>query len=463
MLSLLLWLLVVVAQPAAISSFHAHGGGGRARWSVAAKGPPPSLRHIRSSITRLRNRVTPTMAAVATNDWWIWSALAASSSAGLVLEKTKVGAALSANLVTMAATLVLCNTGIIPSSSAVYATVMKTFVPLAVPLLLLDADLRKCLKTTGTLMQAFLVGAVGTLVGTVVAYMLVPMRSIVGSHKIAAALCARHIGGAVNFVAVSDILKTRPDAVAAALAADNVVVAVYFAFLFLITTAAADVPTPGAPLVKASLGSIGPVNINVEASLAPPDAAGTGLTNGGASDGRGAVNVQTLSAATALGFLLCATSESVGKMLAVSPTLLVSGAAVFAATAFPRVVGAVAPAGSTVGILLMQFFFAVTGAMGYIPTVMRMAPSLFLHAVVQIAVHFAVSASLGRYLKLPFREICLASNANVGGPTTAAGMASAKKWKDLVLPALLTGIFGYAIATVLGVAIAKLLVHLPTL
>jgi Protein of unknown function (DUF819) len=36
----------------------------------------------------------------------------------------------------------------------------------------------------------------------------------------------------VNFVAVSDILQTPPALVAAALAADNVVIAVYFAFLF---------------------------------------------------------------------------------------------------------------------------------------------------------------------------------------------------------------------------------------
>jgi uncharacterized membrane protein len=33
-------------------------------------------------------------------------------------------------------------------------------------------------------------------------------------------------------VAVSDILQTPPELVAAALAADNVVIAVYFAFLF---------------------------------------------------------------------------------------------------------------------------------------------------------------------------------------------------------------------------------------
>lgn len=119
-------------------------------------------------------------------------------------------------------------------------------------------------------------------------------------------------------------------------------------------------------------------------------------------------------------------------------------------------------------------FFAVTGAMGHIPTVLKMAPTLFLHTFIQIVVHFTFSISVGKLFKLPLREIVLASNANVGGmfvsiyvilsitcllcdwfnlifvsdqicpktclgPTTAAAMASSKKWKQLVLPALLTG------------------------
>ena len=44
----------------------------------------------------------------------------------------------------------------------------------------------------------------------------------------------------MNFVAVSDILQTSPELVAAALAADNVVVAVYFAFLFSLCRPSSD-------------------------------------------------------------------------------------------------------------------------------------------------------------------------------------------------------------------------------
>lgn len=93
----------------------------------------------------------------------------------------------------MVATLLLANLGLVPSSSPVYDVVMKKFVPLAIPLLLFDADLRKCIRVTGRLLRAFLVGSVGTIVGTLVAFLLVPMKNIVGGDKIASALCARHV------------------------------------------------------------------------------------------------------------------------------------------------------------------------------------------------------------------------------------------------------------------------------
>jgi hypothetical protein len=38
-------------------------------------------------------------------------------------------------------------------------------------------------------------------------------------------------------------------------------------------------------------------------------------------------------------------------------------------------------------------------------------------------------------------------------------MATSKRWKVLVLPALLTGVFGYAIATGVGLLLAKVLVR----
>jgi uncharacterized membrane protein len=45
----------------------------------------------------------------------------------------------------------------------------------------------------------------------------------------------------------------------------------------------------------------------------------------------------------------------------------------------------------------------------------------------------------------------------MGGPTTAAAMAVAKNWKDLVIPAVLCGTLGYAIATFIGVGLGNIL------
>merc|ERR1712176_196305 len=108
----------------------------------------------------------------------------------------------------------------------------------------------------------------------------------------------------------------------------------------------------------------------------------------------------------------------------------------------------------------MQMFFAASGAAGSIKLVIKSAPSLFLFSILQLTIHFIVLVILGKViLKLPSRELYLASNANVGGPTTAAAMAQAKNWSKLVLPALLIGILGYSIGTVIGLALGPVLLR----
>jgi uncharacterized membrane protein len=56
-------------------------------------------------------------------------------------------------------------------------------------------------------------------------------------------------------------------------------------------------------------------------------------------------------------------------------------------------------------------------------------------------------------MRLDLFELIIASNANVGGPTTAAAMAVARRWDRLVLPAILCGTLGYAVANFIGVAL----------
>jgi Protein of unknown function (DUF819) len=141
------------------------------------------------------------------SNWCMWTVLMGAASAGLWSEKTNWGAALSSPLVTMLITISLCNLGILPAASPVYNTVNKMLVPLAVPLLLYDADVRRVVKYAGSLMICFALGSIGTVVGTLAAMKVVPLGLGSDGWKIAAALAARHIGGAVNYVAVAETLN----------------------------------------------------------------------------------------------------------------------------------------------------------------------------------------------------------------------------------------------------------------
>jgi uncharacterized membrane protein len=316
-------------------------------------------------------------------------------------------------------------------------------------MLLFDSDLKRVVNDTGSLLICFFVGAIATIVGTLVAFPLLPLTSLGGDGwRVACALAARHIGGAINFVAVADTLNVRGSTVSAAIAADNVVVALYFAFLF-------SIAKPGDPQDAAEKKSR-----EKEITIVDPEDVGS-------ADARGdnAINLESLGIALSVASCLVTLGGILTKIIlpdGTSSLPLTSILTVVSATLFPTFFSRIRAAGTAIGIIFIQMFFAASGAAGSIQLVLKKAPSLFAFSALQIGVHFCTLMALGRgILRLPPRELYLASNANVGGPTTAAAMAQAKEWKQLVLPALLIGILGYATATAIALSLVPILLRLP--
>jgi len=109
------------------------------------------------------------------NDWALWAVLLASGAFGLWAERTRWGSKLSGAVIAIGAAFVLSNLRVIPSSAPAYDVVWSFLVPLAIPLLLFTADLKRIIREAGPTLLAFAAGAVGTVLGTWLAFEVVPL------------------------------------------------------------------------------------------------------------------------------------------------------------------------------------------------------------------------------------------------------------------------------------------------
>jgi len=365
--------------------------------------------------------------------WALWAVLLAAAAFGLWAERTSWGHRLSGAVLAIAATFVLSNLGVIPVAAPAYDVVWNWFVPLAIPLLLLRADLRRILAEAGPTMIAFGVGAAGSVLGTLVAFRIVPLGP--EGYKLAGIFCATYIGGSLNYVATADVLGLRSgDLLSAGVAADNLAMALYFLVLFALPS----IPTLRRLYTERHLDAADGPDYGDDAPASVP------------------FRLFDVVAALALSAALCAAGYAAAEMLGAPSTaiLIVTALVLVLATLFPTRLGGLVGAGET-GTLLMMVFFAAIGASANVGVVLRQGPRLFVFAGLILFVHLVTILVAGKLARLDLAEIVVASNANMGGPTTAAAMATARGWSALVTPAVLCGTLGYAVATFLGVAIGN--------
>ncbi|XP_024368803.1 uncharacterized protein [Physcomitrium patens] len=365
----------------------------------------------------------------------LFCALTACAATGQVLEsRTALGCQISAPLLAMGGGVLLSACGVIPPSAAVYDLVLSLGMPMAVAMCLLETDVTRAFTDAGSTLKAFWFGALGTIIGTLVAFKAVGGFLGPDGWKIASSLCASYIGGSINYAATAQALGlTAPSLLAAGMAADNLAMAVYFGVIMSIPTEGKEATTEtfteiqaepeGNPTVESLALSMAAATSacmigNWIASALPPQFSGSGL----------AMLAVVASAFSAIGALV--TSKWGGKTSS-TPTSIFAGAQSF-------------------GGALMLLFFSVVGASTQIHEALSGGWPLFALIIILIAVHLAVILSLGRWSQIPMRTLLIASNANVGGPATSAAMASARRWPSLVRPAVLVGTLGYTVGTAIG-------------
>ena len=364
--------------------------------------------------------------------WALWAILFLAAAFGLWAEKTRWGSKLSAVIVTILATFLLSNLSIIPTEAPSYDVVWTYLVPIAIPLLLFKANLMRIIKEAGPTLIAFAFGAVGTVLGTILAFNLIPLGD--EGWKLAGIFCSTYIGGSMNYVASAEALQMNSaDLLTAGVAADNLMMTIYFIILFTL------------PSVK-YLVKIFPTHHEDSKDDTSLDVNEANENN--------KIEIIDMAMALAISLSICAVGFALADIISIkgSGILIITALILIVATIFPNQISAINGA-DKIGILLMQVFFAAIGASANILVVLKFGPILFVFAALILFIHLTFLLAAGKLFKLDLAEIVIASNANMGGPTTAAAMAVARNWRALVIPAILCGTLGYAVATFIGVAI----------
>ena len=152
--------------------------------------------------------------------WLLLAILLTAAAVGLWADRQRWGSRISGAVVSILITFVLTNTGIVPVAAPLYDQVWGIAVPLAIPLLLLRADLRRIASEAGPMLLAFLIGAIGTVAGVLLMRHVLDLGTL--DAQLSAVFAATYIGGSMNFAATAQAVELTDGAVlSAAVAADN--------------------------------------------------------------------------------------------------------------------------------------------------------------------------------------------------------------------------------------------------
>lgn len=368
-------------------------------------------------------------------DWnlAIWAVLMFLAAFGFWSDKTKLGQNVSGAALIMALAMLLSNIGILPKQAEAYGVVWSYLVPCAIPLLLLKADLRRVIAETGGMSLAFLFGAIGTTVAAVIGFYLLPLGE--EAPKLAGIFSATYIGGSMNFAAVSEAVGLDKSLFAAAIAADNVVGVIYMAILAII---------PSTKFFQ-KLYSHSPMEI-------PRD-----MTEE-KTDETVPIHLSHIGFFLGLSFTICAVGKVIADYFGIGgySIMFITAITLLIANLFPKQLKKL-KGDYEIGLFFMYLFFAAIGVSADIAEMLDKALVIALYATIILLFHGLFIFGISRFFKLDLMDVVLASTACALGPANAAALATGKGRRDLVAPAILIGILGYAVANFIGIGLTAFL------
>lgn len=345
----------------------------------------------------------------------------------------------------------LSNLGAVPVASAVYDGVFGPVTSLAIAWLLLAVDLRDLRRAGPRMLAAFALALVATAAGAFAAFALFAEPAVGGPleaqvPRMSAVMVGTYSGGSLNFAAVGRAVGLPEDLFAAAAASDNALTALWMGATLVLPLWLARFypPIPRTAFLEETHPLDEPDEEPAAGFAHPLDAT--------------PLSVPELAQLAALGLGLVWASGQVGLLV---PALAGVPDVVWLTT-FSLAVGLLPPVrrlrgAFQLGLLALTLFFVVIGIGCRFSEVLRVGIEVFYFTATVVAVHAVVLYGGGRLLRLDLGSLSVASQAAVGGPSTALALSVARGWPGLALPGMMVGLLGYAAGTYLGLAVFFLL------
>ncbi|MEN8249348.1 MAG: DUF819 family protein [Bacteroidota bacterium] len=376
------------------------------------------------------------------NHWLIWTSLIAMSTLSIFLEeKFTLFKKLTGALVAMILGMILSNVGVLPTEAPAYDTVWEYIVPLVIPLLLMKIDIMKIIRETGALFWTFHLSALGTIIGSIVAIVLLH-SAVENIELIVPAMTGSYIGGAINFVALISAFEPPKDLVNATIVADNGVMALYF--IFLITIPSFAISKKWFPRIDKSK------DLTIKKAAAGEDHTASKQ-----------ITLLNIGSALTVAFIITSVSVLISEhfsdekysnfihILLGQKYILLTTLSILFPIAFPKIAKRI-NGNNEIGIFFIFLFFVLIGIPASIQTVITEAPVMLLFCAIILTFNFLVTFTLGRLFKFELEELVLAAIVSSGGPMNGIAIAKAKGWNSYILPSLLIGIWGYIIGNYTG-------------
>ena len=347
----------------------------------------------------------------------------------------------TALLVIVLAALV-ANLGIIPAASSappLYDGIFAFLAPVAIFFLLLEVNLRDLKRAGLPMVFTFCLGALGTVVGVLVASLVVGTEGAFGDlyYAINGMFTGTFIGGSLNFNAIAlnyDVTKSG-EIYAGAVVVDNIYTMVWM----LVTLALPRIFMAAKQLVG---------NDAVVGLLHPPHA------------DEDTVSPWDLAVLMALGCAALAFANFSTNWLLVQginlPMIIILSTVALVLAQFPAI-GALRGS-RTIGLFGVYLFLAVIGAyaeFSALANIGDLAYSVVLFVGIILTIHGVVIFGVGRLFRQDWELLAIVSQANIGGQTTAIALCRTFNRPELFLPAILIGSLGNGVGTYVGFLVAE--------